>query len=264
MIKLQEGEFADLLPPYFREQSDVLAVSYAYKMAMQRMLAFAERTRLYADLEKQPEEVLDLMALELAAGYYDMAMDPDRKRKIIRDAIYLRMKAGTKAALRSLIQSVYPDGDVVEWFDFESSSESDVGKFDIITSEDSMQDSYDKVLKFIRQTKSASAHLRKVEYTRRFLDSPECAGVVLAQYAESRLIASEEGNLELKAGYGAVVAQYLELIIPATIEGEEQNNVRGQQKGFNRFRRQMPGTGNGRKKDYIYGLSTGGRRIYGK
>ena len=63
MIKLQDGEFADLLPSLLREKADVAALSYAYKMAMQKMLIFAFRTRLYADIDNQPSEILDLMAI---------------------------------------------------------------------------------------------------------------------------------------------------------------------------------------------------------
>ena len=40
MIRFQDGEFADLLPSYLREKVDVVALSYAYKMAMQKMLIF--------------------------------------------------------------------------------------------------------------------------------------------------------------------------------------------------------------------------------
>lgn len=214
MIRLQDGEMADLLPPYLSNQIDVIALSYAFKMAMNKMLTFASRTRLYADIDRQTEDVIDLMAIELNASYYDMDMDLDTKRNIIKNALYLRMRAGTKSALRDLINLVYKSGDILEWFEFDGVTDQDIGKFDVITSESSEQDSYDKVLKLIRQTKSASAHLRKVEYTREIPVISEGIGVVLSQYSESRLMVSEEGYMSLNVGNGMIISQYSEMIIP--------------------------------------------------
>ena len=214
MIKLQDGEFADLLPSFLREKADVAALSYAYKMAMQKMLIFASRTRLYADIDNQPSEILDLMAIEMNASYYDMTMPLDTKREIIKDSIYLRMMAGTKSALRRLVQTIYPDGDIIEWFDFDSPKEQDIGAFDIITSEDSEQESYDKILKLIRQTKNVSSHLRKVEYSREVPERIAGMGISISQYIEQRLLASEERYLKHDSVHAVIMSQYSEMMIP--------------------------------------------------
>ena len=71
MIKYEDGEFLDLLPSLFKEKDDVVAISYAFKMAVASLLRSQTFTYLFADINDMPEELLDLMALEMKAPYYD-------------------------------------------------------------------------------------------------------------------------------------------------------------------------------------------------
>lgn len=215
MIRIQDGEFLDLLPSYFKEQADIIALSYAYKMAVQKMLRMAAGARLYADVGEQKEEILDLMAIELNIAHYDMDMALEVKRKVIKDAFYLKMQAGTKGALKRLIQTIYPDSDIIEWFDYPDCKDGEIGTFDVVTSEEPGQNSYDKILKLISQTKSASASLRKVEYLREIPVVPVSLGFAVSQYSECDLpVSDEDMGFFLLIEYGNAISQYSECVLP--------------------------------------------------
>lgn len=166
MIKYKDGEFLDLMPVFFKSKEDVAAISYAFKMAMQQLLVSAEQTRLYGDLDKQSEEVLDLMALEIQAPFYEDDLPIEKKRELIRKALVWRFKAGTKQSVRELSQLIFgEDSDVVEWFDF-TDGEKIPGQFDIVTDAQLTPELFDQFSRTIESVKNQSAHLRRIGVNR--------------------------------------------------------------------------------------------------
>lgn len=160
MIKIWDGEIADILPPYLKRQPETQAFSYACKRAFMRMLQFAEKTRLYADIDHTPEAVLDYMALELDAQYYSESLDADTKRAVIKNALGWKMKAGTKAAVNELVETVFGESKVVEWNEFDPPGEP--GVFDVITTNVLTQDALEEFYGMIDRVKNLTSHLRHV------------------------------------------------------------------------------------------------------
>ena len=104
--------------------------SYAIQQEHQRLLRLADRTRTLAVIDELPEKILDVLAVELRTPYYQEDMDVETKRNIIKRTLLWHTKAGTPSAVAELIEIVFGEGDVVEWFNFESYTP---GTFDIIT-----------------------------------------------------------------------------------------------------------------------------------
>lgn len=161
MIKLEDGEILDLLPGFFQEQEDVAAISYAFKVGAKKVLDFAKKLRLYSDIEHMPEEILDYMAVELRAQYYYETMDVEEKRKIVENALYWHMKAGTKGAVQELVTTIFGEGKVVEWNQFEEGT-GEPGTFDIETDATSSGDDVVRFASMIEKIKNVSSHLRNI------------------------------------------------------------------------------------------------------
>jgi len=118
MIKLHDGEPLSVLPVYFKEDPDAIAFSYAIKQGMTKLLTFSAMSELYANIDNLPNEILDLVAIELKSQYYNDAMDITIKRKIIKSSLAWYAKGGTISAVNEMIQTVFGDGQVIEWPDF--------------------------------------------------------------------------------------------------------------------------------------------------
>ena len=71
MIKIANGGPKDLLPPILKDTPHMQAYSYAVEQAIRRVLTFSRRTLMYASVDEQPENILDYMAVESRAQYYD-------------------------------------------------------------------------------------------------------------------------------------------------------------------------------------------------
>ena len=70
MIKLQEGELLDLLPSSLKNDTDMICLSYALKMAVRRLLVYERSAMTQNFVDSLPEKILDVLAVELRSPYY--------------------------------------------------------------------------------------------------------------------------------------------------------------------------------------------------
>lgn len=158
MIKLQEAELVSVLPHYIKKDVDVQAISYAYRTAMGKMFLFARKSMLYANIDELPDDVLDLLALELRAQYYEESMDIKTKQNIIKNAILWYVTGGTVAATEQMVQIVFGKGKVVEWYQFDGIP----GTFYIETNEELSPDIVSRFNEIVDKVKNKRSRLIKV------------------------------------------------------------------------------------------------------
>ena len=179
MIKLDNAEIIDILPSFFTSKPDVIAFSAALKAGLQITNKYAERTMLYADIDNLPEYLLDYMAIEINADYYSEKYDIENKRTIIKNSLYWKMKAGSNMAIEELIQAIFGEGEVIEFFNY-TEGEKTPGTFDINTSAIMTPDLIERFNILLKNIKRRSQHLRKIE-ARHSIDGKIALGSVLVQ-----------------------------------------------------------------------------------
>ena len=163
MIKLSEAEITSILPPFIKEDNDVQAMSYAFKRGMQKMLAYAKLSSLYANIDKLPCDIVNLLALELQSQYYDESMDIDIKRSIVNNSIAWYAKGGTVSAVDEMVQTIFGEGEVVEWYKYDG----EPGTFYINTNTELSPDIIEKFNEIIGKVKNKKSHLTNVKINRR-------------------------------------------------------------------------------------------------
>jgi len=166
MIKYSDAELISVLPPYIKNDADTQAISYAFKMGMAKTIQFSKLTSLYANINEVSEEILDLMALELGTQYYDGDMSVKTKQKLIKNTLAWYKKAGTPSAVAELIEIVFGEGEIVEWFDFTEPPYTP-NTFDIITNATMTEEMIEYFLSIIRKVKNARSHIRRIQSVRR-------------------------------------------------------------------------------------------------
>lgn len=187
MIKFKEAELTSVLPYYIKNDVDVEAISYAYKMGMQKLLSFSLLSELYGNIDNLPDSILDLLALELRSQYYDESMDTTIKRNIIRNSLAWYAKGGTVSAVQEMVQTVFGEGKVQEWFEFGG----EPGTFFVETDSELSPDGLNKFQEVIEQVKNSRSHLINVMITRKIeLPIPE----VVTAYASKIMVARVGGE----------------------------------------------------------------------
>ena len=157
MIKFDDGELKDILPSNFTRQPQVVAVSYALKQEYDRYLLCLVRAYVYASIDTAEDDVLDYLATDLHVRYYRTDYSLEVKRKLIKSAIAVMSKDGTKYAVDTVIQTSFGDGESIEWFNYDG----DPGHFRIRLDNG---DGYDieELLAILKVVKRESAHLDEI------------------------------------------------------------------------------------------------------
>lgn len=164
MIKFTEGGLIDVWP---EKDPEVEALSYALQQQFIALKEHADQMQCFSNVEELNETVLDYLAIELQAMYYEQSMDLDKKREIIKNTMKWHIYAGTPAAVSEMVNVIFGTGRVVEWFDFENPEERIPGTFDIITDAGFSKDLIARFNKTIKKVKNARSHLRKVNIERK-------------------------------------------------------------------------------------------------
>ncbi len=178
MIRFEDGELLNLLPASMASNIEIQCISYALQRQIQRIIYHASRTRTVAMIDLLPETVLDVLATELRTPYYQEDMDIDTKRNIIKRTLLWHTRAGTPSAVEELIEVVFGEGSIVEWFNYDEPPYTPA-TFDIITNAQMTEDMAEYFLSIILRVKNTRSHIRRILVTRKMeMDERVGAGVV--------------------------------------------------------------------------------------
>lgn len=118
MIKLTDARLTDALPKTLAEQPWVQALAEASRKMRRRVIAYADRTRLFCDIDEASEEALDALAVELQTPLYKNDYPLTVKRQIVKNSMLYYIRSGTRGAVEELLADIYQGAEVEEWFEY--------------------------------------------------------------------------------------------------------------------------------------------------
>lgn len=118
MIKLTDARLTDALPKTLAEQPWVQALTEASRKMRRRVMAYADRTRLFCDIDEASEEALDALAVELQTPLYKNDYPLTVKRQIVKNSMLYYIRSGTRGAVEELLADIYQGAEVEEWFEY--------------------------------------------------------------------------------------------------------------------------------------------------
>lgn len=119
MINIRDGTTLDLLPEALRKEPEIQAASFALHETAKMLLDKVDRSMVYAGIDILSEEIIDLLAEEFRAQYYDGSMSLQKKREAVKKAMQWYKKAGTLSAVDELVEFMYGEHKVHEWFQYD-------------------------------------------------------------------------------------------------------------------------------------------------
>lgn len=160
MIKLYDAKLIDSIPRIMAEQPWSRAISKAVEKQHKRIIVFADRVMLYANIDNLSSELLDIIAVEMKVQAYSESYNISLKRTLIKGAITYWSKAGTKKAVADICTDIFGDAEVQEWFDYGGTA----GYFKVSTANPSItEDNVNDFKVAIESVKRCSAWLETVE-----------------------------------------------------------------------------------------------------
>lgn len=162
MISYYDGQLTDIMPGNITRKPEVKALSYALQQACRLLYRYSKRLYIYSNLDEQPEDVIDLLASELRTQYYSNTLDIGIKRQLVKNTLIWHMSAGTPKAVEELVETVFGEGEVKEWFEYGGQPYC----FRIITDAILTENMVDYFSKMIRRVKNARSHIESIEIHR--------------------------------------------------------------------------------------------------
>lgn len=162
MTSLKESQITQILPIALRTVPEVKAISYAISNQIRKILSYSDNAMIYAKIDRLPEKILDILALELDTQYYDETADIEVKSELVKNTLLWYQKSGTPEAVEELVKTVFGVGEVVEWFDYGSKPYY----FKIKTDATISGDAIEYFTKMIKNIKNARSFLEKIEVDR--------------------------------------------------------------------------------------------------
>ena len=89
MINLHDGELVDMLPSQMATQTQQRCISYALKKGIRLIIERANMTRTVAVIDSLPEQILDMLAVEMRTPYYREEMEKENA-DVASDSRYSR------------------------------------------------------------------------------------------------------------------------------------------------------------------------------
>lgn len=118
MIKLRDAEIVDCLPQILGNQPWVEAISFATARMFQKIIELADLTRSYSAVDSLDDAVLDILAVDLRIVQYNQSFMVDVKRRMVKFALQYWATAGTVAATDEIVQQIFGDSQIEEWYEY--------------------------------------------------------------------------------------------------------------------------------------------------
>lgn len=156
---IYEVNLIDLLPPNLRNDPDIKAASKAIDSGFLAVVDLSKNIIILPRVDEQPVDVLDHLAYYLHVDFYDRSLPLETKRKLVKESVYIHQIKGTPKAVELLIETLFDEGVVEEWFDYGG----DPYRFRVVTSNQSAtNESAEEFIRALNTVKNIRSHLDSV------------------------------------------------------------------------------------------------------
>lgn len=118
MQNLNSLRFIELLPPNLKNDPDIIAIGAVIDKFFKIEIEKNKQTAIYADINNQPHEVLDLLAPDMHVDLYDKSWSLAKKREACINSQNWHDYKGTPQILEEIARSIIGSAKVEEWHEY--------------------------------------------------------------------------------------------------------------------------------------------------
>lgn len=117
MTDLFSLSLADISPPNIAKDPDISSLITALDPQFQELSRASLEPLILARIDELPENVLDLLAWQLHADFYDLAGNISMKREAVKGSLLWHMHKGTQWAIHEALRQLDITAEIVNWWD---------------------------------------------------------------------------------------------------------------------------------------------------
>lgn len=155
------------LPPAIKADKSAFALADADAQLLSARTAETDIPRIFPEIDRLDEAVLDILARDLKVDWYDYDYPVKAKRELIKSSVLAHKRLGTVYAVKLVLNSLYPKSELEEWFTYDG--EPGCFRLNINVTDSATEGavevySTEEILRRIATVKRLSAHLEGVSY----------------------------------------------------------------------------------------------------
>lgn len=164
MIKLQDTGLIEGLPPGIAEQHWVKVLDAVFRERQKKELEAVRKVFVYTAIDSAPENILDILAAQFKVDWYRDDFPIETKRRVIKTAMEVRRYCGTEWAVRQAISAIYPNSEIVEWYDYNGTPGHWRLRVNITENADIANYTIKRMESLLGYAKRCTAHLERITY----------------------------------------------------------------------------------------------------
>ncbi len=161
---LQSISLLDILPQNLLADAQIYAAARALDDELQKVTEATRDTLILPRIDELSETVIDLLAWQWHVDFYEPSMSIDTKRRLVCESIAQHRIKGTKAAVEKMVQTVFKEGVVSEWFEY--GGEPYHFRIDLLTAPNITQDDTARLLAVVNAAKNVRSWLDELRFRR--------------------------------------------------------------------------------------------------
>lgn len=188
MIKFSESNVADILPESIKKDPMVKALGYAVNKQVMKIIEQSKQISMYGAIDELPDKILDLLAIEMRAQYYNSNLPINTKRDILKKTLVWHYHAGTLSAVQELVEFVWGSNiKIEEWFQFKGAPytfQIELFDLDNIMDDQTMAD----FIEALRKVKNTRSWLKTIIFHRQIIQKLFSGAVATPQYSRQVIV----------------------------------------------------------------------------
>ena len=111
-------DFIRSLPPRLKKDPEMLALAQVISEELHTTIDLKKQNIIYARIDELDETLLDILAYDMHIDWYDESSPLEEKREVIKNSVKVHKRLGTKYAIETALNAIYPGTRVSEWFEY--------------------------------------------------------------------------------------------------------------------------------------------------
>lgn len=177
-------------PPALDYDPRMKALTAAIAEALGENAELIQNVGIFYRIDELEERMLDILATDLHADWYDYDGDIEEKRRLIRNDILIHRRMGTVGELKTVIASLHGEATIEEWFQYGGEPYFFRVNFDLAEGESTASE---KILEAIKTYKPVRARLESLSSSKELEQTILVGAALMRGFAIG--IAMEEPDL---------------------------------------------------------------------
>lgn len=118
-MRITKEALLSTLPVVLAEDDGMRALAEPIAEELAERLPEIDLVRLYTRIDELPEELLDILAYDFKADWWEYDATLEEKRSVFKKIWFVHRHKGTKASVEEAVGALFPGAEVEEWFEYD-------------------------------------------------------------------------------------------------------------------------------------------------